>query len=279
MSAMPQPGLAAPFDAVAARYDETFTSSVIGRAQRGAVWRELAKTFRPGDRILEIGCGTGVDACFLAERNIRVVACDLSVQMIDVASRKVQQKGLQRLVRPLVLRAEDIADLPAGELFEGAFSNFGALNCVADLNRVARGLARLLKPGATAVLCWMGPYCIWEMLWHLGHWNRDKAFRRFKLEGVSARIANGPFVHVHYPSVTTLARAFAPDFRLTSVRGIGVAVPPSYLEPSARRHPRLLQMCKQFDSLLGSCPGIRSLGDHVLVRLQREPTALSGVQT
>jgi len=276
MSAMPQPELAAPFDAVAARYDQTFTTSTIGRAQRGAVWRELAKTFRSGDHILDIGCGTAVDACFLAERNIRVLACDPSSQMIDVATRRIQQRRVQKLVRPLVLRAEDIAALPSNELFDGAFSNFGALNCVDDLKGVARGLARLLKPGATAILCWMGPCCMWEMLWYLGQWNTDKAFRRFKPEGISARIANGAFVRVHYPSVTTLARAFAPEFRLKSVRGIGVAVPPSYVEPWARRHPRLLQLCEQFDSWLGPCPGMRSLGDHVLVRLQREQTAFGG---
>jgi ubiquinone/menaquinone biosynthesis C-methylase UbiE len=276
MSAIPQPELAAPFDAVANRYDETFTSSMIGRAQRGAVWRELEKAFRSGDHILEIGCGTGVDACFLAERNIRVIACDPSTQMIDVATRKIHQQGLQKRVRPLVLRAEDLGDLPAGELFDGAFSNFGALNCVDDLNRVARALARLLKPGASAVLCWMGPCCLWEVLWHLGHWNREKAFRRFQAEGVSARIANGAFVHVHYPSVKSLAGAFAPEFRLKSVRGIGVTVPPSYVEPWARQHPRLLQLCTRFDSWLGSCPGIRSLGDHVLVRFQREQAAVRG---
>ncbi len=278
MSAMPQPGLATPFDAVANRYDETFTSSVIGRVQRAPVWREIEKTFRSGDRILEIGCGTGVDACFLAERNIRVVACDVSVQMIDVATHRIQQRGLQKLVRPLVLRAEDIADLPAGELFDGALSNFGALNCVDDLNRVARGLARLLKPGATAMLCWMGPRCMWEMLWYLGRWNRTKAFRRFNPAGVSARVANGAFVRVRYPSVTTVAGSFAPEFRVKSIRGIGVAVPPSFVEPWARRHPRFLQLCEQFDSWLGTCPGIRSLGDHVLVRLQRQQTDLGGVE-
>jgi ubiquinone/menaquinone biosynthesis C-methylase UbiE len=278
VSAMPQPGLAAPFDAVASRYDETFTTSVIGRAQRGAVWRELAKTFRSGDHILEIGCGTGVDACFLAERNIRVVACDLSVQMIDVATHKIQQRGLQKLIRPLVLRAEDITDLPAGELFDGAFSNFGALNCVDDLTRVSRSLARLLKPGATAVLCWMGPCCMWEMLWYLGQWNTGKAFRRFKPEGISVRIANGAFVHVQYPSAATLARAFAPEFHVKSVRGIGIAVPPSYLESWARRHRYLLQRCEQLDSWLGAFPGIRSIGDHVLVRLQREQTDFGGIE-
>lgn len=268
--------LAAPFDAVAARYDEIFTSSMIGRAQRGAVWRELAKTFQSGDHILEIGCGTGVDACFLAERNIRVVACDPSAQMIDVAIRRIQQSGLQKLVRPLVLRAEGIATLPTGELFDGAFSNFGALNCVSDLQRVARGLAKLLKPSATAMLCWMGPLCVWEMIWYLAHADKDKAFRRFQPEGVSARIADGAFIHIRYPSVRFLARTFAPEFRVKAVQGIGVAVPPSYLEPWARRHPNLLQRCEQLDSWLARCPGIRSLGDHVLVRLQREQTALGG---
>ena len=276
MSATQPQVFSAPFDAVAARYDETFTSSIIGRAQRGAVWRELAKTFRSGDHILEIGCGTGVDACFLAQRGVRVLASDPSAQMIDVATRRVRQSELQALVRTRVLRGEDIATLAPDELFDGAFSNFGALNCVDDLKQVARGLARLLKPGATVVFCWIGPCCMWETIWYLAQGNRKQAFRRFKPEGVSARIADGAFIHVRYPSVRFLARTFAPEFQVKSVQGIGVAVPPSYLEPWARRHPHLLQLCEHLDSWLGRCPGIRSLGDHVLVRLQREQTAVGG---
>ena len=261
---------AAPFDAVATQYDETFTSSRIGRAQRAAVWREMAKAFHPGHRTLEIGCGTGVDACFLAERGVHVVACDISSQMIAVAARRVQEKGSQKLVQPLVLGAEDIATLSTGELFDGAFSNFGVLNCVEDLRRLALDLAKLLKPGATALLCWMGPHCLWEMLWYLLQGNADKAFRRLHQDRVTAKIADGSFVRVHYPSVSALARTFAPEFRLKSVKGIGIAVPPSYLEPWARRLPRLLQLCERADFYMGRWPGVRALADHVLVRLQRE---------
>jgi len=46
MAATQQQVFAAPFDAVALGYDEAFTSSKIGQAQRAAVWRELARTFR-----------------------------------------------------------------------------------------------------------------------------------------------------------------------------------------------------------------------------------------
>lgn len=270
MSATQQHAYHAPFDAVAFQYDETFTSSLIGQAQRKAVWSELANAFHPGNRVLEVGCGTGIDACFLGERGVQVVAFDPSSRMIEVAARRIRNSGLQERIHPLVLRAEDIAALPANELFDGAFSNFGALNCVENLSRVARDLARILKPGASALLCWMGPYCAWEMVWYLKQGNRAKAFRRLNREGFAARIADGAFLQVRYPSAKLLATAFAREFRLKSILGIGVAVPPSYLEPWAQRHPALLKLCEQFDSLASRCPGIRLLGDHVLVRLERE---------
>lgn len=275
MAATQQQIFPAPFDAVAAGYDEAFTSSKIGQAQRAAVWRELAKAFRSGQHVLEIGCGTGVDACFLAERGVRVLACDPSSRMIDVATRRIQQSGLQELVQPHVLGAENLLSLRPGARFDGAFSNFGALNCVEDLRKLVIDLAGLLKPGATALLCWMGPCCTWEIVWYLAHRNRSKAFRRFKSGGVTAKIAANTSVHVHYPSFKSIQRSFAPKFRVRSVQGVGVAVPPSYCEPWACRHPRLLELFSKFDSRLGRCPGIRSLGDHLLVRLQREPSAVA----
>ena len=41
MAIAPAQFYAAPFDAIAERYDERFTCSKIGRAQRASVWREL----------------------------------------------------------------------------------------------------------------------------------------------------------------------------------------------------------------------------------------------
>ena len=269
MSAAQSPLYSAPFDAVAASYDDTFTSSAIGRAQRSAVWRELEKTFGPGDRVLEIGCGTGVDACFLARRGVQVLACDSSSQMIAVASHRIRDEGFSHLVQPLLLSAEAIASLGGGDAFDGAFSNFGALNCIKDLQQFAINLAANLKPGATALLCWIGPFCFWEMVWYLGRGNPRKAFRRLNRDGVSAKLADGAFVQVRYPTVRQIARAFAPGFRLESIRGIGVAVPPSYVEKWAQRHPQLLRLFERSDSVLGRLPGTRLAADHVLVRLQR----------
>ncbi len=269
MSSAPPQIFPAPFDAIAATYDETFTLSGVGCAQRAAVWKELTQVFQRGDRVLEIGCGTGVDACYLAERGVEVFAFDPSSQMIDLASRRVRETGLQALVRTQVLRAEEISGLSGNGVFDGVFSNFGALNCIEDLVSVARELVRLLRPGASALLCWMSPYCLWEIARYLSQANRSKAFRRIHCDGVRAKIADGAFVHVYYPSVRSLAQAFAPEFQLKRVRGIGVTVPPSYMEPWAERHPRALAFCDRLDSWLRLVPGIKLLGDHVLVRLER----------
>ena len=51
-----------------------------------AVWRELLRTFHPGQRVLEINCGTGIDAVSLGERGIRVLACDIAPRMIELAA-------------------------------------------------------------------------------------------------------------------------------------------------------------------------------------------------
>ena len=74
------PGSAAgaAFDRIAQDYDQIFTNSLIGRAQRDAVWKVLTRTFRTNDKILELNCGTGEDAIFLAGNGISVIALDAS---------------------------------------------------------------------------------------------------------------------------------------------------------------------------------------------------------
>lgn len=261
---------AAPFDEAASRYDKVFTNSRIGRAQRLSVWEEVARTFQAGDQILEIGCGTGVDACYLAERGVGVLACDSSPKMIGVAIRRLKNSPRSELIQAKILAAEHIGSLRGQRLFDGAFSNFGALNCVRDLKSLAEDLAALLRPGATALLCWMGPFCLWETLWYLLHGKPAKALRRAHRDGITTRVDGGTPVTVYYPSVRMLARTFAPQFSIKSIKGVGVTVPPSYLEPLASRFPRLLNAAVFADGVLSRCEGVRLLADHILIRLERE---------
>lgn len=260
----------APFDGIADSYDTEFTYTRIGQAQRALVWEAFWDAFAPGDRVLDLGCGTGVDACFLAGRGLKVLGVDCSSEMIRVAKRRVSSCGRQSSIELNVLAIEQLERLQDRAPFDGLISNFGALNCVEDLRGVAGNLARLLRPGATAFLCFLGPNCAWEMFWHLAQGNLEKSFRRWRKAASIARLADGASLQVRYPSVRSLSDTFAPYFSLKSWRGIGVVIPPSYVELFAARFPRSISFAGRADVLLGRCPGVRGLADHILLEFVRK---------
>ena len=263
---------ASPFDAVASSYDAVFTGSPVGRAQRSEVWRELEKSFHPGQHVLEIGCGTGVDACFLAERGVSVLACDSSREMIRVATERVRECSEDfedASVQLRTWRAEDIGSIDPDRLFDGALSNFGALNCVRDLRDFSQQLATRISPGAPVLLCMMGPCCLWELAWFALHGQPAQAMRRFWRAGVTARVAEYGFVRVYYPSVGAIARAFTPHFRLRQIKGIGLAIPPSYAASWTDRFPKLWRLAQSTDRTMAGLPVLRLLADHILLRFER----------
>ena len=71
-----------------------------------------------------------------------------------------------------------------------------------------------------------------------------------------------------YFSVRELCHRFSPHFRLESWKGVGVAVPPSYMEPWAQRFPKVLNLAAYVDQWLGPCPLMRAMSDHVLMTFE-----------
>src|SRR6202166_1606839 len=169
---------ATAFDGVADSYDEVFTCSMIGRAQRRSVWARLLAAFPRGSRILEVNCGTGEDARYLVERGRSVVACDASHSMIQVAKRR-SPLGDSANLEFLNLANEDLGFMPSEKLFDGAFSNFSGLNCLSNLRPFASNLAALVKPGAPVLLCLWARVCVAEFIWYVLRGQPKKASRRF----------------------------------------------------------------------------------------------------
>jgi SAM-dependent methyltransferase len=255
------------FDGIAAQYDELFTNSVIGRAQRNSVWEIARKHLPAGGSVLELNCGTGEDAFFLAKCGMKVLACDVSEKMIEIARCRQAEDPSGAAVRFRVLATERIAAI-VNEKFDAAFSNFSGLNCVADLGKTAAEMAQRLRPGATAVLCFSNRYCLWELVWYLLRGTAGKAFRRWTRKPVVARIGNES-VTVRYPSVAEIASAFSPYFRPVCIYGVGITVPPSYLEPWLRHRPAMVAAMSRLDAYLSTLWPFRLLGDHVALVLER----------
>lgn len=225
----------AAFDAAAASYDLDFSTTRLGRWLREGVWRVLGPTFAPGARVLELGCGTGEDAVWLARRGLSVVATDASASMLRVAAAKARQAGLAERVRLAQVDASRLSGIRG--VYDGALANFGVVNCVPDRRGLADGLAERLRPGATLVTVVMGPLCAWEVAWYLLHADVGRALRRWRSGGL-ARVGTGQ-VKVWYPSPGRLQTEMAPRFNLRRLVGLGTLLPPSYLSHLVDRWPRL----------------------------------------
>ena len=52
---------------------------------------------------------------------------------------------------------------------------------------------------------------------------------------------------IHYPALREVRKLFSPSFLMRSCTGIGVAIPPSYLEPILRKYPRVLGLLRLID--------------------------------
>ncbi len=114
--------------------------------------KELAEalTVKPGDHLLDVGCGIGGPARYVAHRfGCRVTGIDLTAEFCDVARHLTRLLGLQDKVS---FECGNALSMPfADASFDGAYSMNVSMN-IADKAALYRELRRVLKPGGWLML-------------------------------------------------------------------------------------------------------------------------------
>ena len=201
--------------------------------------------FPPGARVLDLGCGPGLDAQALEALGFDVTGVDGSAGMVAEA----RARGVDARTLP----AERIGEL--ADVFDGVLSNFGALNCV-DLPRTFAGLRGRTRPGSLLVAVVMGPCCPAETLALLARGRPRAAWRRRRVRAVPLE---GGEVPVRWLRPSDLARE---GFEVVRVEALGLLVAPPDL--GGRVGPAL-----RIEPVLGRLPVVSGWGDHTLVVLRR----------
>jgi ubiquinone/menaquinone biosynthesis C-methylase UbiE len=266
---MPAP---AAFDILAPGYDRQFSRSLVGNSQRASVRRHL-QTFLHGQgslNILEINCGTGDDALWLSSLGHKVIATDASPEMIAVAKSK-RPPGENASPQFLTCAFEGLSTRFSGQQFDLVFSNFSGLNCLSpvELERTARGLSALVKPGGGLAVVVFGKYTFWEMLWFLPRFQLGKAFRRWTSRAVPVILKENVIQDVYYYPVKQVRRMMK-DFRLVEKRPVGLFVPPSYLEGSMRKRPRFFRWLDRREKRWGRTSFLAAGADHAYLLFKKE---------
>jgi phosphatidylethanolamine/phosphatidyl-N-methylethanolamine N-methyltransferase len=101
----------------------------------------------PGDRVLEVGIGTGINAS-LYPRDCTVTGIDLSGPMLEKARERVARKGVSN-VRLLEMDAADLRF--ADNSFDIVYAPY-LISVVPDPVAVAREMRRVCRPGGRIII-------------------------------------------------------------------------------------------------------------------------------
>ncbi|QWT18889.1 class I SAM-dependent methyltransferase [Bacillus sp. NP157] len=254
------------FDSVAADYDGPRGNNELIQRMRQTLWSTVREELPAGSRLLDLGCGTGIDAVEFARSRFRVTASDWSPRMVERARQRAQEAGVADRLEAVHVGVQELERIE-GE-FDGIYSNFGPLNCAPDLAAVAGQCARLLRPGGTLVFSVMGRICPWEV----GHYAVRGRFRRAAVRGARGVTPVGMNRHTiwtYYYMPREFYAAFAKDFALSRYSALSLFLPPPYMVERVRRRPAFYERLGKLDDRLGGLPLLRDMGDHFLIVMHR----------
>src|SRR5437867_1033120 len=263
------------YDLITTTYDSVEAANWVGRRLRKRMQAALFRTFSPGSRVLEIGCGTGIEALALAARGVDVVATDLSGDMVRHVQEKAASQGLRNIVTRS-LAAHDIGHLMEefGEQgFDGAYSHGGVLNMDPQIDGVASGLRELLRRGGRFLCSVVNQTSLFEALFYPLVLRPRKGYRRLgrvvpipitRLEGFRKYV-----VPTRFYSPRQFLQVFDGAFQLRRLEGLEILLPPWNLSDWIERLDPLARGVEAFENVIADKAPFNSWGSIFLADLER----------
>ena len=202
-----------------------------------------AADLRPGQEILEVGCGMGRHTLLLLERDFRVASCDLSPDLLGRLRKAAPD-------RPLEIFCCDVAELPrhTTRRFDRVVGFF-ALHHFFDLREAFMGIASVLLPGGRVAFCEPNAY---NPLFYLQiavvpgmTWKGDGGVRRMRPSVVQKAMMQAGFADLRVHRFGFLP-AFAADTKW------GQALERGLERPAARPQLQALHAFQIFSGTLAS---------------------------
>ena len=133
------------------RYERGMRLLTLGRLD--CAKRDIASVVNSGERVLDIGCGTGTLALLLAECGAHVIGIDISVPMLQIALERTQGTSFQEQIQFRELGAVDLDTAFSDESFDLVVSTLTFSELSDDeVDFTLRQCLRLLKPNGKLIL-------------------------------------------------------------------------------------------------------------------------------
>jgi SAM-dependent methyltransferase len=250
--------IAEAYDNLAAGYDHQLAQD---EWIRQLLWRRFDRLFLAGDRVIDAGCGTGIDALHLAERGVQVMAVDASPGMLGALRAKAAGRFGDASLCTVLGEINGVLATLSGT-FDGIVSSFAALNTVA-LDEFADSAARLVRPGGHVVCHMLAPGYHGHRLALL---LTSAGLRRGQSRPVQVRLADRQIDHANLDPRDVYDRFFAASFERSACHAVGLLVSPAMERHASRR---LLDLLGAGDALIGRVPLLLACGRFFVLDLVR----------
>jgi ubiquinone/menaquinone biosynthesis C-methylase UbiE len=193
---------------------------------------------KTGERVLDVGCGTGIYMLELARKGVHVIGVDPSIEMISIAREKFQQAGLKGC---FICGSAEALPFRA-ERFDLAIA-VTTLCFVRSPDRALEEMRRVLCPSGRLVIGELNRFSLWALL------------RRIK-----GLFADTIYNHAHFWGRRELERLlWETGFRMTAIRNL------LFFPPVNRR--AFLKNCRFFETTFGKfLPGT---GAFLVIKAER----------
>lgn len=254
------------FDNYASDYDIHFSDTLIGKAQRLCVHNYI-KSFNLKDKVgLELNCGTGTDAVFLAAQCQEIVCTDISGAMVEITKTKTATLNNVSVIQSSIQEVQNTNS----KRFNFVFSNFGGLNCLTkeELIILSDKSFSFTHLDSDLFFVIMSKKCLWERVYFTCKGSLKKASRRKQTNNMVTE--KGDKFPVYYYSPGEITAMFSSNYKTVSCLPVGLFVPPSYLNPFFNKRPFLFSVLLKLDDVFSKTSWLSDYADHYIIHLKRK---------
>jgi ubiquinone/menaquinone biosynthesis C-methylase UbiE len=132
-------------ESVPRRYDLGIRLLTLGKLEK--CYGRLTRDLRPGQQVLDLGCGTGALALRAARKGAKVKGIDIDAQMLEIAQQRAHDEGLEKNVEFAEMGVAEL-DAEPSQAYDAVMSGLCFSELSEDeLDHTLREVVRLLKPG------------------------------------------------------------------------------------------------------------------------------------
>ncbi len=256
------------FSKIAQEYEDLEENSTLIQYKRKKIRAHLLTRLEPNSSVLEINCGSGLDALYLAKKGHKVLATDIAEGMLKEVETKIAINNLQENLSCKKLSFENLRSFEE-EQFGGLFSNFGGLNCIdfPALTDILKDASKIIKPNGVITLVIMPKITFYE--WFKIFKGKKSAFRRLKKGGVIANV-EGEKVRTFYHSAQAVSKILKKDFKEIKVENVFTIGPSGSSYNFPVNHKRSFIFLTKFDAFCNRTGFLKGFGDYYVISAKKK---------